>query len=405
MRILVVSQYYPPEPVTFCHQFALEATKLGHQVSVVTSFPSYPAGRIYEGYRQRLIRDEVIDGIPVARIPQFPDHSASAFRRVTNYASFMSGVMTLGNLRFHKADAVLVYQSAILTGLGASFLAKLHGAPVVYYVSDLWPESVMSSSMMGNKAAMGTLRWLCKRVYRAADYSFCNTNGYVESLKGQGVKPDRLEVMYYWPQAYEGIHETVSDIGNIVPDDGKFRVVFIGTMGPSQALDAVIAAADLLKDRPNLEFLMVGDGVEYPRLVEKAAALKLANVRFTGRLNPAVSQAVMARANALLVHLKTDALSRVSIPSKTFSYMKAGRPILMAVEGEAAKFVAEHGVGVAAKPSDPASIADAVVRLMQTDPAQLREMGERGMKAYGELCSAKLGAARICAVMEELKKR
>ena len=401
MRVLLLTQYYPPEPVHFQPDVVRILRERGHEVTVLTGFPCYPKGSIYEGWKQKLISDEYSDGVHIVRLPQLPDHSKSALRRILYYVSFMTSAMTLGNFRFDKADAVLVYESAVITGIAATTLARLHHVPVIYYTVDLWPESVTSTGMLKNRLALRMLQWLCGATYRSADRMVGITKGYLRRFAEMGVKPERMDLVYYWSPASQGGMPTGFDVASVLPADGKFRIVYAGNMGPAQDIANVLDAAALLRDLPDVEFVMIGDGLDFAALQEKKAALRLDNVRFTGRLPSEVMPAVQSRADALLVHIKSDELTRVSIPSKTQAYMQTGRPVLMAADGESADFVTEHGFGLAVQPGIPQALADAVRKLRAMPAAERDAMGQRGIEAYEKHCSAKVCGTRLCEIIEQ----
>jgi glycosyltransferase involved in cell wall biosynthesis len=370
-------------------------------VTVITGFPCYPKGHIYEGWKQKLISEEYSDGVHIVRLPQLPDHSKSAFRRILYYASFMTSAMTLGNFRFDKADAVIVYESAVITGIAATTLARLHRVPVIYYTVDLWPESVTSTGMLKNRLALRVLKWLCGATYRSADRMVGITKGYLRRFAEMGVKPERMDLVYYWSPAAKGKAPADFDPESVLPSDGKFRIVYAGNMGPAQNLFNVLDAAALLRDLPDVEFVLIGDGLDFAALQKKKTALHLDNVRFTGRLPAEVMPAIQSRADALLVHIKSDELTRVSIPSKTQAYMQTGRPVLMAADGESADFVNEHGFGLAVSPSDPKALADAIRKLRDMPIAEREAMGQRGIDAYEKCCSARVCGSRLCEIIEQ----
>ena len=383
MRVLILSQYYTPEPVDKFADLARGLRQLGHEVQVITGFPCYPYGRIYDGYRQSIYREESIDGVQVTRLPQIPDHSKSIIKRVLYYVSFAISAVTIGLVRAKRADVMLVYQSALPIGLAAWTISRLKRIPYVLDVVDLWPESVAATGMVTNRFALGIIRRLVRFIYRGAIHINVITNGYRQNLRAMGVPDAKMSLIHCWPPA--GKFDRVDDDDQRATHeqfDGRFNVVYAGAMGPSQNLETVIEASLRLQDLADVQFALAGTGVEHDRLVQLAKEKGAQNVRFLGQLPPEEIQKIYAVADLLLVHLKPNAMSKVSIPSKTFSYMAAGRPIVMAVAGESARLVEQHGCGVAVTPSDPAELAAAVRQLYSMTPEKRQDMADAALAAY-----------------------
>ena len=164
MRILILSQFFDPEPIVKGLPFARELSRRGHAVEVLTGFPNYPGGKLYPGYRLRPWQREVLDGIPVHRVALYPSHDGSAVRRTANYASFALSAAVAGPFLVRKPDVVYVYHPPATVGLPALVFRALRGCPVVYDVQDLWPDSVASSRMVGSPWIIKALDRWCRLV-------------------------------------------------------------------------------------------------------------------------------------------------------------------------------------------------------------------------------------------------
>ncbi|RMG70505.1 MAG: glycosyltransferase WbuB [Chloroflexi bacterium] len=391
MRILILTQYYYPEPVEKVHDLACGLVRLGHDVHVITGFPCYPKGEIYPGYQQSLSFQEEIDDVHVTRIPQFPDHSGSVFRRALYYLSFTLSAATIGLLKSQKADVILVYLAAMPIGLAGWVISRLRGIPMVLDVVDIWPESVIASGMVRDGLVARLIRATARFIYRKAHHINVVTPGFKRNLLSYGVPEEKLSVIHNWMPL--GTYKRVDPDPDLAEKEGlqgRFNVIYAGSMGRVQNLETVLDAAEQLTDLPEVQFVLIGDGLEYPKLVEKARQKGLSNMRFLGRRAPEAMPAYYASADVLLVHLKPDILSDVSIPSKTFAYMACGRPILMAVRGDAEVFVKEHRLGLGIEPSNPARLAEAV-RQFYTMPAAMRSaIGEHAHRVYLENYSSEV---------------
>jgi len=402
MRVLILSQYYTPEPVEKVHDLASGLVRNGHEVEVLTGFPCYPHGKIYSGYRQRLASHEVLDGVTVRRIPQLPDHSRSVIRRVLYYLSFALSARGLGPFLVRRADVVVVYQAALPVGLAGWWLGRWTGAPLVLDVVDLWPESVTASGLLNRPWIVSTIRWVAKRIYGAASHVNVVTEGFRQNLIAMGVPERKLSVIENWmPTATYSLAEPDVAFAQQFDLEDKFVVMYAGNMGASQDLHTVLDAAKLLRDQPDIRFALVGGGLQHEELSRRIADEQLTNVILPGRFPPEKMPGMYAFASVLLVHLKPDSLSDVSIPSKTFAYMASGRPVLMAVRGDGAEFLQKNQFGVTAEPSNPASLAEAVLKLRDMSPAAREEFGVNGRNAFDSRYCSKVQIERFERLLEQ----
>lgn len=390
MRILLLSQFFQPEPMFKGLPFARALCERGHQVEVLTGFPNYPGGRLYPGYRQRLVQREVMDGVPVARVPLFPSHDRSAVRRGLNYTSFAASAFLQAVRQTMAPDVVYVYNLVTL-GPAARRLRRRHGCPIVLDVQDLWPESILNSGMLRRLGplANGLQRW-CRAEYGRADRLIVLSPGFKRSLAARGVSPERLEVIHNWcDEASIRLVEPGPEFRRRHGFHERFNVLFAGTMGTIQGLAPVVEAARLLLSRaPTVRLTLLGGGVEVDALRTRAASLP--NVQFLPACPQAEVGAYLGVADALLVHLKRESASSLTIPSKIQAYLHAGKPILCAVEGDAAELVQRAEAGVCCTPEAPEAIAAAVQQLAALSASERRAMGERGRTFYNsELCFAR----------------
>ncbi|HEX4135262.1 MAG TPA: glycosyltransferase family 4 protein [Bryobacteraceae bacterium] len=407
MKILLLTQWFDPEPTFKGLLFARELAARGHQVEVLTGFPNYPGGKIYPGYKIRPWRREKIEGISVLRVALYPSHDKSALGRFLNYTSFAISAALIGGMLVTKPDVVHVYHPPATVALAAVVVGFLRKVPFVYDIHDLWPDTVEASGMLSNRRALAMLDKWCRFIYHRAGHISVVAPGFREQLVRRNVSPDKIDVIYNWCDETT-ISRTSLD-RNLAPTfgmAGRFNVMFAGTMGMAQALDSIIEAAALCRyTLPNVQFVLVGGGVERDRLERKARDLELPNVRFLPRQPMSAMGAILELADVLLVHLKAHPLFSITIPSKIQAYMAAGKPMLVAVRGDAAYLVAQSGGGLVCEPEEPASIAATVARFAAMTPEQRRSMGEAGKKFYNENLSLRIGVdrfedvfARICGV-------
>jgi glycosyltransferase involved in cell wall biosynthesis len=404
MRILFVTQWFDPEPIFKGLAFARELKRYGHDVQVLTGFPNYPGGRLYEGYRIRPVQRECIDGVSVVRVPLYPSHSRSVAGRTLNYCSFAASAATIGTAIVGRPDVIYAYHPPATVGIPAVTLRAVYGAPLVYDIQDLWPDSVAASGMITSRRRLGLLSTLCRFVYARTDHITVLSPGLKQALIARGVPPEKVTVVYNWCDEAQIIQRGSSAAHQ--PADGwpgKFLVVFAGTMGAAQALDSALEAARLVgASRPDVHFLFIGGGIESERLAARALSLNLANVTFLPPVPVASIGRYLARADALLVHLKNDPLFEITIPSKTQAYMAAGRPLVMAVRGDAADLVRRANCGITCEPEDPGSLSRAIQSLAATGPVERRVLGENGRRFYENSCSLSAGTQKFDAIFRSL---
>lgn len=406
MRILFLTQWFQPEPFFKGLPFAKALADRGHDVEVLTGFPNYPGGKLYPGYHVRPCRREVMDGITVHRVPLYPSHDKSAFHRILNYLSFSLSAFFLGSWLVRKPDIIYVYNLVTL-GPPAFLLRFLFGAKVIIDVQDLWPESVANSKMLGNKAVLNVLNGICGWIYCGADQVTVLSPGFKQELISRGVAPEKIEISYNWCDE-TSIVVDVSLVDSVKPAEftRKFVVLFAGAMGFAQGLDTLLDCARLCRETlPDIQFVLIGGGVDRPHLQKRAEEMGLDNVTFLPPRPMETMGEIFALADALLVHLKDDPLFRITIPSKTQAYLYTGKPIIMAMRGDAADLVCEAGGGVVCEPDDPQEMMNAIKCLYEMPEIERRKMGEAGHRYYMNHLSFNQGVNQFERIMISLSGR
>ncbi len=385
MRVLLVSLFYDPEPNFKAGPLGSSLAARGHEVTALTGFPSYPHGRIYPGYHQRLWQFEQRDGVRVLRVPLYPDHSRSAFRRALHYLSFAGSATLLGSVFCRDADVMWVYHPPLTAAIPAWWIGLLRQVPFVLEVQDIWPDTISVTGMVSNQRLLSWIGRLADFFYRRAAAITVISHGFKSHLVARGIPSAKIHVIPNW--ADEDVYRPVPpdpDLQGAYGMTGRFNVIYAGNIGPAQALQTVLDAAVLLHDLPAVQFVLIGDGMGREDLKKQALARRLENVRFLAH-QPAVRMPhFYAQADALLVHLKRDPLYEITIPSKILAYMACGRPILCAVGGDAADVVVQAGAGVVCPPQDPAKLANAVRRLVAMPPQAREALGRAARRTFLE---------------------
>ncbi len=406
MRVLTLSQWYIPEPDIKIHLLAQDLAARGHQVTSITGFPNYPQGRIYPGYRQRFWQWERKDGMRVLRLPLYPDHSRSKVHRTLNYLSFAASAALLGPALCGPADVMWVYHPPLTVGIPAWWIGLLRRVPFIYEIQDMWPETMAATRMISNGLVVDWLGKLAKFVYQRAAAITVISPGFKQNLIAKGVPSEKIHVISNW--ADEEIYRPVSPDLTLADRHklrGRFNVIYGGNLGAAQAMGNVLAAAALLRDLPEVQFVLIGDGVDEAALRRQATEQGLDNVHFVGRQPVERMPYFFALADVLLIHLRRDPLFEITIPGKTIAYLACGRPILGVVAGDAADVVQDAGAGLICPPEDPAALAQAVRDLFAMPAEQREAMGQAGRRAFLENYTRQVLVDRYEALFQEVMQR
>jgi colanic acid biosynthesis glycosyl transferase WcaI len=400
-RIVLLTQWFDPEPTFKGIIFARKLIEQGYEVEVITGFPNYPGGKVYPGYKISLLQRESIQDIEVTRVPLYPSHDGSAIKRILNYVSFAITSAFYGIFMMKQADVMYVYHPPLTSGVSAAVIRFFRKIPVVYDVQDMWPDTLRATGMVSNEAVLGVVSKICQSVYKNVDKIAVLSPGFKDLLVERGVPANKIQLIYNWcDESALAISEGV--LPENFPDSDKFTILFAGTMGKAQALDAVIAAAAIVQNlNSNITFVFVGGGVEVAHLQELVTAKKLNNVVFIPRVPMSQVGAMLQKADALLVHLRKDPLFEITLPSKIQAYMSTAKPILVAVAGNATSIIEKAQCGLVAEPENPQSIANSAILLANMSSTDLAIMGKAGRGFYDAKMSIDVGVASFIKLFEE----
>lgn len=403
MNVLILSQWYPPEPVELLEELGQALQASGHEVTVLTGLPNYPSGTLYPGYRFRLRQRETISGLPVVRVPLYPYHGPFPVGRALNYASFALSATLLSPLRLIRPDVALVYYPPPTIGLPAWSFRRLWDVPLVYQIQDMWPEALAATRMLNRPWCLGLVGSLATWVYAHADALCVTSPGFRENLVTKGVSPGKIHTIPNWVDTAT-YHPQPADtrLAERLGMAGRFNVMYAGNVGEAQGLHTVLEAARALRDLPRGQFVIVGDGVALPRLRRRAERQGLGNVRFLGRYPTHSMPALYALADVLLVHLVDAPSFRITIPHKIFAYMASGKPILAAVTGDAADLIRGAGAGIACPPGDAQALASAVRQFARMPAGRRGRMAQAGLRAVHRHYRREIVVARLESLLRSV---
>lgn len=403
--IVYLTQLYTPEPTFKGSKFARALCNAGYDVEVVTGFPNYPGGRVYDGYRIRPFLRSSEDGLNVVRLATYPSHDRSAVRRIASYVSF--AVTSFVYLLFRRRPRLIhVFYPSLTAGLAAVAVKWLRRVPVVVEIPDLWPDSLGAAGMMRAGWMIRIVDWLCHVLYRNVDHIVALSPGIRRTLIDRGIPASKISVIYNWADEEDDEGRAEKAATTLFDPKHRFALLFAGNMGALQQLDSVLEAAKLLAvERHDFGIYLMGGGIETERLKARVIAENITNVRFLPRVPLDEVQAVLRSADALLVHLARDPLFEITVPSKTQAYLYAGRPIVMAVEGDAADLVERADAGIVVEPENPRALADAICKLGDMGGDARDAMGGRARAFYDRELTFRHGIDATVRIFERFRLR
>lgn len=405
MKVLFLTQWFDPEPTFKGLAFAKKLKSEGHDVEVITGFPNYPGGKIYTGYKQSWLMRENMDGIVINRVPLYPSHDGSGLKRAFNYISFAITSCLCGMFLTKKPDVIYAYHPPLTVGLSAVFIGFFRRTPVVYDIQDMWPDTLKATGMFNNAKALTLISKVCLFVYRRAAALVVLSPGFKKLLIERNVPENKIHLIYNWcdEKALNQVSES-QDLCTVM--EGYFNIVFAGTMGKAQALNAVLQAAVIVQAKnKKIRFVFVGGGIEVDGLKQLATELDLQNILFLPRMPMTEIGQLLKLADVLLVHLKKDPLFEITIPSKTQAYMAVGKPLLMAVHGDAAELVNQSQAGFSIEPENATAIADAALKFAEMPSEQLQSMGHKALMYYQNKLSLDIGTKKFIQVFNGVVKK
>ncbi|NIM39981.1 MAG: glycosyltransferase [Hydrogenophaga sp.] len=379
MKLLIVSQYCWPE-VFGINALAQALAQRGVKVTVLTGQPNYPEGRVFPHYRATGLTRETLGDVDILRVPLAP-RGQGGVRLALNYLSFILAAGLLGPwvLRGRSFDAVLVYApSPLLQALPAIPIAWLKRAPLAVWVQDLWPESLSATGFIRNQRVLAAVRHVVRYIYRHTDSILIPSEAFREPIAALAPAPARI---HYYPNAWtaeSGAAQVSESARQLAAEMAQgFSVAFTGNLGTAQALDAVIDAARQLQAIGSpVRLYLIGSGSLSDWLAQQVREHSLRNVSLPGRFAQSDIPALLAASSAVLLTLRDEPIFAYTVPSKLQAYLAAGRPIIAAINGEAARLVREADAGLSCPAGDATALAKAVQAMHGLDEGRRAAMGD-----------------------------
>lgn len=404
-RIGIVSQYYDPEggSAVVPGFIARALVKRGMQVDVLTGFPNYPMGSIYSGYKQRPYLREVLDGVVVHRVPLYPNHGSQAFKRIASYGSF-AVTSTFGMHHLRHCDAILVHSTPVSPGTGPAIRRIFGRRPVVTMIQDLWPETLLHSGFTNQGLPWRVTQLVAKSmsdaIYSRSDAIAVISPGMIDALVKRGIPREKIHLVHNWVPAADFTQQ--SDIAKPIEESRQercLRVIYAGNLGEPQAVRTILEAAEILKNRRDIEFAFVGSGVLEDELKEKAMRARLGQVSFLGAKSVSEVATLVSQSDVQLVTLAPSAIFEMTIPSKLQFSLSFGKMIVAAVSGDPAAVASDSGAAIVCPPGSSAALAESISRAADLTEEQRQLMGQVGRRYFDQHFTEEVGGDALANLL------
>jgi glycosyltransferase involved in cell wall biosynthesis len=402
MHILLIHQSFAAldEPGgTRHHELALYLVKRGHKVTVIASPVSYLTGASRGGQNET---GQPGGMLTIRRTYTYSALHRSFVHRVFSFLSFMASSFLTG-LRVPGVDLVWGTSPPIFQGVTAWALTRLKRRPFLFEVRDLWPDFAVGVGVLRSPILIRLSRGLERFLYRQADRVMVNSPGFSQHVTQRGARrveliPNGADPRMFTPEERGQEFREKHGFGE------RFVVMYAGAHGMSNDLEVVLDAAHHLRSRPDILFVLLGDGKEKGKLVQQAQEMGLENVLFLPPVAKTEMAQALAAADACIAILKPISLYATVYPNKVFDYMAAGRPVLLAIDGVIRQVVEEAGAGIFVPPGDPLALASAAAALAD-QPEKARQMGRQGRRDIETRFDRAALARKLAEIMEEMGQK
>ncbi|GCE31107.1 glycosyltransferase WbuB [Dictyobacter alpinus] len=381
MHILFISRYYYPDKAAAAVCVGETAKRLvhfGHQVTVLTTFPSYPTGVVSPEYRGRLRQIEFIDGVRVIRTWSYASANRGFFKRICSYLSFGCLAALIAQTALGAPDLIIVESPPLLNVIVAHLIAWRQHIPFIFWVADLWPEAAIQLGALRNPILIKLAQWLEWQTYQRAQLVWTVTEGMYAALIKRGLQPEKV---FFLPNGvdtrrFHPIPQAEARKQLSWPE--LFTVLYAGTHGLTHGLGTLLDVAEKLREQSAIHFLLIGDGAEKATLMAQAQQRQLTNIHFLPPLSHEEIPLALAASDICLAHTRKLPLFESMLPMKMFEAMACGRPLLLALNGEACRVaVQEAGAAIHCEPENPEALVMGIAYLY-THPDVVARLSQNG---------------------------
>ncbi len=405
MKILIVSQYFYPENFRI-NDLAQKLLQRGHQVSALTGMPNYPTGQLASGYSWPKNMRQKEKGVEIFRVPLFRRRESRGWQLAINYLSFVISACFLGPLllRAKKFDVIFsVNYSPATVGIPAILMSKIKQAPMIFWVQDLWPQSLSATGSITSPGVLKVVGSMMSWIYQRCDLVMVQSRAFIEPMIKLHAPLERIR---YFPNWAEDIYgpvslDTNSDFENELPVGG-FTVMFAGNLGEAQSLETIIDAAHKLRELP-IHWVILGAGRKFDWLNEQIKAKKLEHcIHMLGSKPMELMPQYFSLADVMLVTLRADPIFAATIPGKIQSYLACHKPLIGALDGEGAKVINDSQSGIAVAAEDADGLASAVSKMLALNLEERLKLGQNAFNYYQKNFNSAMLIDRLESEMESL---
>lgn len=403
MKILYISQYFPPEigaPSARVYELARHWNKMGHEVKVLTAFPNHPTGVIPEEYRGEIFRRESVDGIEVIRTWVLATPNKGFAKRIINYLSFPISAVLLGTPMIDACDVIIATSPQFFVAAAGYIVSRFKKRTFIFEVRDLWPDSIEAVGAMSNRSVLRVLRSIEEFLYRRADKIIAVADSTRDILSRRGVPqskiyiiPNGADINLFRPGPKQNHIREKYGI-----TDNEFIVSYVGTHGMAHGLETVLDAALHFQDDSHIKFLFVGEGAEKEKLIKIAKTYALSNAIFVDQQPKELIPYFYQASDLCLVPLIDRPLFSAVIPSKMFEIMSCSRPVVLSARGESRALLERANAGIAIEPESSTQLIDAVSRLYKNSDLA-NSLGSNGRAFIEEYYSREKMATNYIEVL------
>ncbi|MEG1580878.1 MAG: glycosyltransferase family 4 protein [Bacteroidaceae bacterium] len=401
-NILLISQHFYPEQFK-CNDVAFELAKKGYNVTVLTGIPNYPKGKFFPSYGLIKRRKEVVNGVKIHRALLVPRGNGKGLRLALNYFSwaFFASLQVIWICLFHRFDAIVVHETSPITvGIPAVLAKKMQRIPMLFWVLDLWPESLTAAGGVTSPSVLKFFTRLTQWIYKHSSKILLSSRGFRNSICEKGPFGDKLEYFPNWAERTITSNRTY----HLPEIPTGFCIMFAGNMGEAQDFEHIMECALQLKEEKQIHFLFVGDGRKRTWVETFIEKEKLEQtVHWLGR-HPLESMPIFfEQANVMFVSLKNKHIFNLTAPAKFQSYMAAGKPIVAMLNGEGQRLIEESSCGLFVKAGDADALAKTLKRMTQMESKQLEQWGKNGRDFCAEHFNLEKSMNHLCRLLEHAK--
>jgi len=399
LKILIVTPYFYPENFKI-NDLVTELQRRGHSLSVLTPIPNYPEGKYFKGYSLFNKRYQFYKNISIYRVPVISRGSGNRIRLFLNYISFVIfSILPIRKILRKKYNIIFVYSPSPATvGIPAIIIKKILQVPLIFWVHDLWPESVKSAGKLNSDIIPKLINPIIKWLYRNSDKVLVSSKGFIKPIiKNGGKEKDIL----YFPQWAEPIfnsgNKEIIEIPNVPKN--SFKIMFAGNIGEAQDFSSILETAKKLKFNKKIHWIIVGGGRKEKWVKEKINKYQLQNVfHMVGRFPLEKMPSFYEYADTMLISLKKEYIFSLTVPAKAQSYLASGKPILAMIDGATATLINESKSGLACAAESPDQLAKNILKMCSLNNDEIKQMG---VNAYN-FSQKEFNRERLISILEEL---